>query len=179
MKQIAGAGALIALMASAPSPSAAADASLFVFRGGIGATPVIAGDVVTNTPLPNDVLGIAPGGRPWVIQALNATVRANGDIQVDGRGLVLAGGNAIGTSGGQSVFASFFCNGQATPEFNTQAVQLAANGDFKIKGTFAQVPPTLCATPVLLIRSSANGNWFAAGVLANGTNGDQLAVSQP
>ena len=178
MKRMRGAGVLIALMVASPSLSLAADAGLIIFRGGIGATPVIAGNVTTNALLPNDVLGIALGGRPWIIQTLDATVRANGDIQVDGRGLVLAGGNGIGTPGDQSVFASFFCNGQAILEFSTQAVQLAANGDFRIQDTFAQVPPSPCATPVLLIRSSVNGNWFAAGVPANARNGDQLVSQQ-
>jgi hypothetical protein len=56
--------------------------------------------------------------------------------------------------------------GLAVTDTTLAGVPLAANGDFKIDDTL--VPPPLprssCATPVLLIRNSANLNWFAAGI---------------
>jgi hypothetical protein len=70
---------------------ATADDKLVTFRGGIGATPLRAGGLV------NDVLGVNPGGRPWVIRDLDAGVKANGEIKVKGKGLILAGLNYIGT----------------------------------------------------------------------------------
>jgi hypothetical protein len=97
-------------------------------------------------------------------------VKADGRIHVEGRGLLLAGGNAIGTTNGQSVFASLICalpNGMfavhSTPV--AKAVKLADDGDFTIDDVLSPVPSLDCANPVLLIRTAADGNpWFAAGI---------------
>jgi hypothetical protein len=72
-----------------------ADENLVRFKGGIGAIPV-RGNVAPFAV--NTVLGVNPGGQPWVISDLDATVKVNGDIKVDGRGLLLGGGNNIGTN---------------------------------------------------------------------------------
>ena len=68
-----------------------------------------------GAPVSNVVCGVAPGGIPWRISRLHANVLTDGHITVEGRGLLLAGGNAtlvnaIGTNGGQSVRAELFCN---------------------------------------------------------------------
>lgn len=125
------------------------------FDGGIGAQPLRA------TGATNDVNGVPPGGRPWVIERLTADVKANGRITVHGRGLVLAGGPNIGTGGGQSVRAQLFCGGVShqTPTL----VPLDTDGDFRIDDVLSPNPPGVCATPILLI-VSGGGNWFAAGI---------------
>src|SRR6202011_6349275 len=86
---------------------AAADDSLVGFDGGIGVDPV--SGITSNAPALNVVRGIPPGGFPWVIKRLRASVQADGRIHVDGRGLLLAGGNVLGTNGGQTVMALLFC----------------------------------------------------------------------
>jgi hypothetical protein len=113
----------------------------------------------------NVVRGVNPAGQIWVIADLRATVKADGSIKVDGRGLLLAGGNAIGTNANASVFATLICE-PAAPfvEHNTDAtgVPLEPNGDFRINDILSPAPNG-CASPVLLIRSAANRTWFAAG----------------
>ena len=47
------------------------------------------------------------------------------------------------------------------------AASLDANGNFRIDDTLNPVPVE-CASPVLLIRTSSNGTWFAAGVPKHG-----------
>ena len=42
-------------------------------------------------------------------------------------------------------------------------VPLDPNGDFRIDETLNH-PASDCQSPVLLIRSSGNGTWFAAGI---------------
>lgn len=133
--------------------AAKADEPIARFDGGIGAQPLRAGGQV------NDVFGVPPGGRPWVISRLIADVNGR-RITVDGRGLVLAGGNNIGTGGGQSVRARLFCGG--VPSDST-LVALEDNGDFRIDSALNPPPPRPCATPVLLI-VSGGGSWFAAGI---------------
>jgi hypothetical protein len=156
--------------------SATAENSLARFEGGIGVIPVsnVAGDpvIINNvTTFPNVtrnvVRNINPGGQPWVISALSVDVKLDGRISADGRGLLLAGGNNIGTNGGQSVKASLFCGPAATAtEHTSDTVPLEANGDFRIDGILNPAPPAPCSTPVLLIRSGA-GAWFAAGIPRN------------
>ena len=141
-------------LAALALPAAAAD-SIARFEGGIGSQPLRAG------ALTNDVFGVPPGGRPWVIENLSASVSSLGRILVVGRGLILAGGNNIGTSGGQSVRARLFCGG--VPHDTVTLVPLDPDGDFRIEDQLLPPPPSVCANPVLLI-VSGGGSWFAAGI---------------
>ena len=82
-------------------------------------------------------------------------------------------GNAIGTAGGQRVFAAVFCGPAATATAHSTSaagVALAANGDFHIDDALAPAVPASCDNPVLLILSAANGHWFAAGIPRNGSD---------
>ncbi len=139
-----------------------ADDALVRFDGGIGVNPVarVDGTAATGVAVRNVVLGVPPGGFPWVIDRLTATVSSDGKITVDGRGLLLAGGNGIGTPGGQSVRAMLFCGGSAS---TSSLVPLDPAGDFQIDDTLTPPPPNPCTSPVLLI-VNANGAWFAAGI---------------
>jgi hypothetical protein len=158
---------------------ARADDTLVKFDGGIGVDPVsnAPGMAATaNVVTRNIVRGVQPAQR-WVIAELKAEVKDDGRISVDGRGLVFAAGDTIGTAlvltptGGTaaslSVFATLICE-NATPfvERNTNPVPLAANGDFRIDDVLSPPPPppSSCATPVLLIRNAPSGIWFAAGI---------------
>ncbi len=151
-----------------------ADSSLVRFKGGIGVDPV--SGIASGLPVSNVVCGVDPGGLPWRISRLHANVLADGHITVEGRGLLLAGGNAtfknvIGTNGGQSVRAKLFCNTTpsscGTPSLTSAAgVALDSHGDFKIDDTLTPLPPVSCTKPVLLIVNKANTRWFAAGIPA-------------
>ena len=147
--------------------------TLVKFEGAIGDIPVanVAGTANPDGTFPNVVRnivrGVNPAGQIWVISAFKADVKGDGRIRVDGRGLLLGGGDAIGTNGNASVFATLICD-TATPfpQFSTNVtgVPLAANGDFRIDDVLAPAPPAVCASPVLLIRVTAGGAWFAAGI---------------
>jgi hypothetical protein len=151
--------------------SAVADDTLVQFRGGIGVLPVASGvgqaataEVVTR----NIVRGVQPAGQIWVISALRADVKVDGRIHVDGRGLLLGGGNSIGLTGNASVFATLMCEAVAPfTEHSTHGagVALEPNGDFRIDDVLVPAPPADCDSPVLLIRNSEpNPVWFAAGI---------------
>lgn len=149
--------------------SAIGDDTLVKFRGGIGVDPVSS---VTVTPTDttvnrNVVRGISPPGQVWRIAELTADVRLDGRIRVGGRGLLLAGGNAIGTNAGQSVFATLLCGALPAGPFTLHSsgtVALEPNGDFRIDDLLSPTPENPCNNPVLLIRNVA-GAWFAAGIL--------------
>ena len=163
--------ALPALMFFAASAVFADNDKLARFKGGIGVTPVSSGvgtaataEVVNR----NIVRGVQPAGQIWVIDKLEAIVKTNGDIKVEGKGLILGGGNNVGRATGQSVFATLICDA-ALPfiEHSTTltGVPLADNGNFKIDDVLVPLPPATCASPMLLIRTAGSGNWFAAGVV--------------
>ena len=132
--------------------------NLVAFSGGIG-------DITTGST-DTTVLGVPAAGQIWVIRDLQAEVRVGGLIQVDGRGLLLGAGNAIGSNAGASVFATLFCANDGNVQHSTSAagVPLQVNGDFRIQDSLMPTPPTTCTSPVLLIRVTANGSWFAAGI---------------
>jgi hypothetical protein len=136
---------------------AAADERLVRFQGGIGVIPARVGGVA------NVVRGVNPGGQPWRISSLSADIRVDGRISVEGRGLLLAGGDSIGTNAGQSVRARLFCGPGTGTAFDSELVPLEADGDFRIDGQLSGALPAVCERPVLLI-VSAGGNWFAAGI---------------
>ena len=80
------------------------DDTLVKFKGGIGVVPV------SNVARGRDhgrccdhpkhgPRGQSPG-QIWRIKDLEAKMKENGDIKVEGKGLVLAGGNNIGTNDG-------------------------------------------------------------------------------
>ena len=148
---------------------------LVSFAGGIGVIPVqnvVAGAVGTVQVVNRNVVrGVEPGLGPWRIADLKAVVDADGRIKVKGRGLLLASGNRIGQNANQSVFATLICEAAAPfVERSTDAtgVALEPNGDFRIDDVLNPAPQD-CASPVLLIRTTAAGGlWFAAGIPAFG-----------
>ena len=151
--------------------SAAGDDSLVRFKGGIGVIPVSSAAGVANadgsspSAIRNVVRGINPPGQIWVIADLRADISVDGRIRVSGKGLLLAGGNAIGGTAGQSMFATLICEAAAPFTLHNTTltgVALEQNGDFEIDDALTPVP-TECASPVLLIRN-AGGAWFAAGI---------------
>ena len=175
---------IIAAMGIAATIGAApvmAAENLVRFQGGIGVIPVSSGVVPAGTqPLTSEVVnrnfvrGVPPPGQIWVIADLRADVKVDGQILVDGRGLLLGGGNGIGTNANQSVFATLICtapDGTFTQHSTdsddvaagNQGVPLEPNGDFRINDVLSPTPPNPCVSPVLLIRNPG-GAWFAAGI---------------
>ena len=159
------------------SPLAAKDGTLVKFDGGIGVIPVsnitlvnptlTTGAIATGTR--NIVRGVNPPGQIWVIKRLRAEVGTDGHISVEGRGLLLGGGNNVGLNGNQKVIATLICEAIAPFTLHTtptdKAVALAPNGDFVIDDMLSGTMPDSCASPVLLIRNGTGAAWFAAGIL--------------
>ena len=177
--------ALVALVFFAAAAIADDDKDTLVrFKGGIGVIPVSSGVGTATTATTvnrNIVRNIQPPGQIWVIRDLDARVKTNGDIKVEGKGLILGGGNNVGRATGQSVFATLICEAAAPFTLlstDPAGVQLAPNGDFKIDDVLVPLPPTTpaaCASPMLLIRTQGSGNWFAAGIpvtAGNSSHGD-------
>lgn len=151
--------------------SAQAQTTVAVFDGGIGSQP-LAG--APPNVIVNDVRGVPPGGRPWEIRKLKATVRSEdgrASIIVKAKGLILGGGNSIGLPGvPREVAATVFCG--TNEAFNSASVLTNDAGDFEIRSPLAtsagnNMLPEPCAPATLLIRNAPGGTpgaWFAAGI---------------
>lgn len=165
-----------ALFLALVAPLAAANDSLVRFKGGIGVIPVSSGVGMAPTAEivnRNIVRTVQPPGQIWVIADLRADVKTDGRIKVRGRGLLLGGGNGIGTNANQSVFATLICEAAAPFTLRNTAptgVPLNANGDFRIDDVLTPAPVD-CASPVLLIRN-LGGAWFAAGIVNRRSDDD-------
>ena len=147
----------LAQSALAQTQSVQTRQNLVRFSGGIGDIPTGSADTT--------VRGVVAAGQIWVIRDLAADVKQDGSIRVDGRGL-LGAGDAIGSNGNASVFATLFCanDGNAQHSTNPAGVPLEVDGDFRITDTLSPAPPSTCDSPVLLIRVTGPGLWFAAGI---------------
>lgn len=163
----------VLILGVAYSFSAVGDDSLAKFRGGIAVNPVSSAAGVANADGTspnvnrNVVRGINPPGQIWRITDLSADISVDGHIRVNGKGLLLAGGNGIGGNAGQSVFATLICEAAAPFTLHNTTVTgvpIGPNGDFQIDDQLTPTPGD-CASPVLLIRNVA-GAWFAAGIPA-------------
>jgi hypothetical protein len=155
-------GLLLAIAIMTTCIAFAQDETGLKFKGGIGVVPVT-GAAANGAVNLNLVRGVSPGG-PWRIAALEAVVTSDGRIKIEGRGLLLASGNGIGTNAGQTVHATLFCGPAASATaHDSTGVALESDGDFRIDDFLSPAPPSVCETPVLLIRN-AGGVWFAAGI---------------
>jgi hypothetical protein len=158
----------LTLLLGLAGASALAAGNLLKFDGWIGMDPVAG--IANGAPVLNVVRGVNPGGRAWVIRRLKVEVKDDGQISAKGEGLLLGGGDGIGTRGAvENVAATLFCGAVATAVAHSSGpAALDANGDFEIRGVLDRTPPNPCVSPVLLIRNFANGQpgaWFAAGIL--------------
>ena len=106
--------AVLVLTASMATATAfASDDTLIEFKGGIGSQPFRS---TNNAAAPNTVAGVNPGGAPWIIKSLKVVIKSNGAIRAKGKGLLLAGGDTIGTRAGpRQVVASLFCRNTPVP----------------------------------------------------------------
>ena len=131
-----------------------------------------------GVPTLNTVAGVAPGGAPWGITSLDATIKTNGDIRARGEGVVLLGGDGLGTRAGpRQVILSLFCRNVPVPPavsaaliltpFNSEPVDLDEDGNFVVRGKLTDAtgatPPLNCGDtvdnrPVLLIRAVTPAN---------------------
>jgi hypothetical protein len=168
---------LLAAAIFAAGTAIAGDVSdtLFNFKGVVGVQPFRS---QAGAPVLNTVAGVPPGGTPWGMTAFEAEIKTNGDIRARGRGVLLWGGDGIGTRAGpRQVVVSLFCRGPFTPPavsgavvqnaFTTSPVDLNPDGDFDLRSTLTDstgaTPPLDCGNyadnrPVLLVRAVTPAN---------------------
>jgi hypothetical protein len=169
MKTISGGTIGAALLLAALSPSSMADDNgssvsweTIVGTFYIGASP----GASTNT-----VGGIVGGGQPWSTLGGHAYVDlSSGIVDFRVKGLVLAGGNSIGTTGGiTQVTGALVCSPGSSPTvFFTTPVTLSAQGNAEFHGSFGSSLTGCSATNVafLITTTASPPHWLANGAVA-------------
>jgi hypothetical protein len=153
------------LLVAIASPSQADDSGFVRWKKIIGVAQ--AGDVVGIAP--NTVTG---GGQPWSTLDGDVVVNLNeGSVYFEVRGLVLAGGNSIGTPGPvTNVIGTLLCGlaaGDTTNIISTPAVPLSAQGNAEFYGSFSSSTTSCSATDVafLLVANAVGGPWIGNGAV--------------
>jgi hypothetical protein len=117
----------------------------------------------------NVVAGVPGGGQPWSTLGGDARVDLErGRISFDVKGLVLAGGNTIGTPGAVTqVKGTLVCGaGSATPALvDTPLVALSPQGDAEFDGAEAPLPAACANKDLAFLVRIAAGRWIANGAV--------------
>jgi hypothetical protein len=110
--------------------------------------------------------GISGGGLPWMLTSANGELKADGRLEINVRGLVLAAGPNAGSNPIASFRAIVSCvqadgsvsNVISVPFPATTGPALTGGGDSKIETTL--VLPQPCIAPLVFV-TSPGGAWFA------------------
>jgi hypothetical protein len=149
------AAVLGALLLTATASSSRAD-NIAVWRTIIGIAQ--AGNVVG---------GITGGGQPWSAhEGAVLVVLDSGFVEFDVRGLVLAGGNTIGTPGPvNQVKGTLVCGpGSASPTvIDTPLVPLDAQGNAEFSGSFSSSTAGCSPMDTAFLVRTAGGAWIGNG----------------
>jgi hypothetical protein len=123
---------------------------------------VLATSLVPSVPKDPALLGVAPGTVPWVLRSGEASLRRDGRLDVDIRGLVIPAAPFTGTTGPvKTVNASLYCGGSSMPVGTSPQVPISTDGNAKIDATIAL--PSKCQIPILLIHpNGASGVYIAS-----------------
>jgi hypothetical protein len=115
----------------------------------------------------NVVAGIPGGGQPWSATGGDAHVDLrDGSVEFDIQGLMLAGGNSVGTRGGVAEVKGTIVCGANTPGatvrvIDTDLVPLTLQGDAKFNGDIGAVPVECGGGDLLFLVRNAAGRWLA------------------
>jgi len=117
---------------------------------------------------------VTGGAAPWSVRSGHADVNLEtGEIEFVVHGLVLAGGNSIGTPGSiVQVKGTLVCDtdgsasGQNSVLVDTPLVDLDDQGDARFDGSVGSLPPACTSEPdvAFVIRVGA-GRWIANGTV--------------
>src|SRR6201993_4054166 len=111
--------------------------------------------------------GITGGGQPWSTREGEALVELdNGFVVFEVRGLVLAGGNTIGTPGAVNQVKGTLVCGPGSPSptvIDTPLVPLDAQGNATFDGSFSSSTAACSPTDVAFLIRTAGGAWIGNG----------------
>jgi hypothetical protein len=112
---------------------------------------------------------IPGGGQPWSTLGGQANVNLrSGRLEFEIRGLVLAGGNSIGTPDAiNQVKGTIVCGPGSATQFvaDTPLVSLSAQGNAEFEGNVGPFPTVCAPTNLAFLVRIAAGRWIANGAV--------------
>jgi len=112
-----------------------------------------------SVPTDPAIDGVNPGGVPWVLARGEARLRADGDLRVKVRGLLIPSGQFAGTTGPvTTVTASLYCGG--TVVGTTPSAPLSSHGDADLEGMVTV--PAKCLAPTVLVHPNGGAGAYIA-----------------
>ena len=130
-------------------------------RGEHGGRTLLDTSLAPSVPTDPMLLGSSAGSVPWVLRVGEATLRSNGRLDVDIRGLVIPTGQVAGTTGPvTTVDASLYCGDSSTPVGTSASVPISTHGNARISARF--MLPALCQVPALLIHPNGAASAYIA-----------------
>ena len=124
----------------------------------------------------NNVVGnIGGGGQPWTALGGRARVDlSRSRLDFDVQGLVLAGGNTIGTPAAiNQVMGTLICDAGGTNlTFDTPPVPLSPQGDADFSGPIGPILSTCTASNVAFLIRIPAGRWIANGAVRSSSQND-------
>jgi len=120
------------------------------------------------------------GGQPWSTTGGEAGVNLrNGDVGFRVRGLVLAGGNGVGTRAAiAQVKGTLVCDtdgsagGGNSTLVDTPLVALSVTGDARFSGNLGPLPAACSQADIAFLIRIAAGRWIANGAVLKQSDGD-------
>ena len=104
------------------------------------------------------VHGVAAGGAPWQLKRGAVTLRRNGRLRLDVRGLVIP---AMGNPGPvMTIDASLYCGNDTTAAATTGSVPISRTGNARIADRLTL--PAKCLGAVVLVHPNGNPNAYIA-----------------
>jgi len=119
---------------------------------------LLSSSLAPSVPADVAIHGIVPGGVPWMIEPSSVRLKANGELDLRIRGLVIPGRGDAGPV--TTVSASLLCGADQMPAATTGTVPLSTSGDARIEDRIA-VPAT-CLAPAVVVHPNGNTQAYIA-----------------
>ena len=148
------AGAVLGLTTLAAPAASASDGSSGHHSGHTILRAHLEGSMPADKGGPT-IAGVAPGGRPWVVDESIARVRSDGRVRVRVEGLVIPG---TGTGLVKTISASVVCNNMVVG--TTGTTKLSTDGDARLDGKVWL--PKYCHMPRVLVNPNGNAGAYIA-----------------
>lgn len=134
---------------------------------------IIKADFTPSLPSDPPILGVAPGGVPWILDRGTVRVRHDGRIDVRLDGLQVPGSGPGGTDANPvgTITATLYCNGSTEPAAVSAPQPLSMpEGDARFRDTLSGIP-AVCDHAVVLI-NPGNPARFIASAFADDEDDD-------
>ena len=126
---------------------------------------LIRSDLTPSTPTDDPILGVNPGGLPWVIDRGEVRVRANGRMDVRIEGLQVPRADGTRDNPVAMIDALVFCGGSTMPVADSGPQPLSVPGGDARFRVFLRVPSTCDDATVLISPTASMGTAFIASAV--------------